>query len=758
MAQLEAEVFVRQADSGSALTRLARARDLAERREQVQETLIQTAQLYKGRRERGPWFDTLAELESLCGDLRMPPGPWPFGSTPPDDAPSGRPPGPTWTVGLWVRVQRAQQYADEDDLSRELEELHAILGEHGNVLLPASTADRRLRLDEDESPVVDRIGRRLERRGGRKAYAPFEKRARELFEVAIAGGDLEALETIGQLYPHSEAARDSADARLETAFEAGDVDEVARLVQGELPEPWNPAEASERQVKVLLRLALALGAKDNAAFADGLLGALARQHPGLRSDLDAHAGRALSELVSSERRAPLAPVSERSTFDMDLVPVPGPAGQLLVAGRGPARPGRDGRGGLGSHADLHPARAPPGRRSTPPTPASPASGSGPTSSDRSPLLPLTPGRCQFTPLRVLVATRSKLVALDSRTGDVRWSWPSGRETIDRLEGASGVVLISTSQARQRWLLALDATSGVELWKRSIPKELKHAPVTGPEHAVLLPASRSHTQADVLDLFTGRLARTLDLTEVAPIHDSDQRGAWVEERRLVLPLFPKSSSKQPRPCVVAYDLDSGRRAWRVTRDADQELDSIARVGNDVYLLFLGTGGPRSSGVLQQLDTRLGAVRPIQNVRLGPDDVPIGIRRSTRVELDGPYLFLLSPTSGGRETLIRAIHLPFGERWTHRLPLSPEEFYNTPMPLPALSNTTVALAYTEAPRSEMRSRAQARTTLLLLDRKSGFRRDSRLLDDDLGQAQGLALAALGSALLVQGRDQLLVLAKE
>jgi hypothetical protein len=93
--------------------------------------------------------------------------------------------------------------------------------------------------------------------------------------------------------------------------------------------------------------------------------------------------------------------------------------------------------------------------------------------------------------------------------------------------------------------------------------------------------------------------------------------------------------------------------------------------------------------------------------------------------------------------------------HRLPRPFEELYTDAMPLPAISETTLALAYSERGRS---GAFRPRTTLLLLDRNNGASRAERELPEAMGNANGLGLAPLGDALLITGREHLMILSRE
>jgi hypothetical protein len=300
------------------------------------------------------------------------------------------------------------------------------------------------------------------------------------------------------------------------------------------------------------------------------------------------------------------------------------------------------------------------------------------------------------------------------------------------------------------LVGLDLASGVQLWEYPCPPEAWPQPVLGSGCLVLLPKLPGNRNAEVLELATGTLVRRIDVGQHAPVED--RRAAWIEEGRLILPHF--SRSRGGPDAVVAFDLDSGARLWRVPSESGQELDSIVRSEGATYLIYLGTGGGAASGSLVELETRVGAVRNVPGVTLPPGDMPIGVRPNAVTRLDAPYLFLRSPAPGGKETLIRAIHLPYGQRWVWKLPLAQDDLYSQALPLPAVSSHLVALAYTEEMRPTS-GRNESKTHLVLIERDSGTARERRTLPAAMGRSEALELATLGNLLIVRGQARTMVL---
>ena len=620
-------------------------------------------------------------------------------------------------------------------VAEELEVLHAILAEHGDVPLPGYEAfGSALSAGARIADLLDEHGR--------EPYQPFEERARGAFEAARAAGDPAALERVIAHFPHSQAAAQALDARIDSALAAGETKVVVALVLRALPRGWSPAGASARELDLLLLMGQALDRAGNPELFDGLLASLAAEHPDGVPASERSTGRTLAELARGRVAAETAPEPE-ATFDQSvregwgqddpfdwLAKAAQPGGSLLLTVRNSRSPyfeevfafaGADPSGPLwqtkiedGVLGDRE--RAALVSRST-----------------------------------VAVAGQRALFGLDLLDGSLHWKWSAEPLGVVGLSGAAGVVVGAFGDGEDGAVLAaFDAANGFLLWSRSRaePGADEHWPlvVCGSGRAVLLPRSYTGGRALVLDLFTGAEVASFALPYV---DEGDLRGAWIEDGTLFLPHFPKTT---PAPeLITAWDLRDGRRRWAVVNDAELDFDSVARAAGEVYLIF--SAGRQKAGAIQQLDLRLGAVRTL-NVRIGPGDVPIGMDRHRVTELEGGWLYLQSRSDlSTSETIVRAIQLPFGEKWRHRLPVAPSEIYDG-LPRPVSSANTTVLAWTEPTRD---SSTRPMTQLLFLDRELGTLADSRSLDPELGPAGHLTFGTLGSALVILGGNQMVFLAR-
>jgi outer membrane protein assembly factor BamB len=670
-------------------------------------------------------------------------------------------------VGLWVAVERTQALGSEGG-AQELDDLHHILSHYANEQLPSGGA---------WAWAADRIGERL--RGGVDPdvvipeYAAFEELAQAGLQRALADGDRAALERIARLFPHSQAARRASDKRIDLVRAEGDMAQLADIILTPLSDNWSPRRANERELLYVLQLAQALGEQGNLELRAAWMKSLARQHPDLSLDLTGQGPRTLSQWAldptwNAPDREPSPVLS--ATFDSSVEVVRQPSYKstrtLRPVGQVPT------------------SLAPRGKQEGPRAKTVNLYCDGTrlyAISDTS--APQTYWRHYFdrpearavdalpkrywdaiatSPGRVHAASLSSVATFDRETGEMLWRWASGSLSVFAVNCVSGVVVVyeNTLGPSGRYgfrLTGLDAASGAKLWSFAFDHGRYHArPVLGEEHLVLLPASSGTGR--IFDLFTGRYGGQFQLNMSTA---STAAAAWIEEGRLILPNFDRGR----RPAlnhVLALDLDSGEQAWRVTFSGgpagDMELLSILSHGNKHFLhlspLDTSARSLQQAGLFE-LNTSLGALANRPLAKLDGRDLLVGLdsnARSTRTVLETPYVFVMRmPDSLHPKPRLRALHLPHGERWSTPLPKSMSGATGS-MPLPAVSGSTVALAYkkpTGAPGSTGRA-----GFLIFLDRRSGQILATKPMSPDMWSSteSGLFFSVLDDALIVSGARKL------
>lgn len=708
----EAGVRADGADVATALTLLERSLELTHDLESRRDTLLELEALSRVRRP-DRWMQVLDELLEIPSVLSMPE--WSLsrdGSPYPENdpwvgvSPQDRHPVP---LGLWVLVQRASAWAERGQVVAELEDLHAILALYPEYPLPG---------DRTGSDLADeRIRERLER-GGREAYAPFEARATERLEEALAESDRGALETLIRRYPHAEAADAARRTLLDWGFRQGDAAEVARRVQESLSESSTP-NAADREL--LSKLALVLGQSGNDRVVRAMRDAFFKTG-------DTEADRAVQRFVETLAPPPAPDTLDQVVFDESLQRVESLEGSWEYVGRTASTDGHTILV-LGSGRELaaFSSKAP----------------AGPLWSTRTrePIPPsYTRAGVSVTHDRVLIGTAGEVSAYDTLTGTRAWSWVSLARDIYSMREKDGVVLIQTgSSSSNVQVRALDTHTGSELWSRRLPSgNWLPDPTFGEGLAVYTTNNFGSPPAVAVtfDLFRGTELALFDIfTRVGPEH-----GAWIEGTTLLLPVF--QPTRPTDDDLLAIDVTSGAKLWGLRLERDLDLHSVALHGDDAYLIARSGRQQAAEGEVLELDARLGATRKIVNLQLGQE--PLGWRSGHTVELEAPYLFLLERISGASSVPVTAVHLPSGPLWLYRLPVSEEELSVRLLPTPALARDTIALAYhTKSVGSKIPG-----VLLHLVDRATGVRRDSRRLSPQLSSTSQLRMRGLGSALFLIG----------
>jgi outer membrane protein assembly factor BamB len=797
------------ADRAGALAALRRARTLAPDATTLRDTLLEELALLRtadGGRDPA-YADALAAVERCCADL-----PLVCDATPAETPDATHAPSPTlprfvpmvgsiarrdWVpcempVGLWVLFERIAAASAGGDSPAELAGLHGVLERYAEIELPQGSAG---------ALAGERIGR-LVREGRSAGYEVFEARAQKLLDEALAARDAAKLARIGRLFPHSRAAERADDQQLAWAMESGDTASVARIVQAQIPlatpgSPgggWRLADANEREVRVLLRLSSSFARAGNRELATELLRTLAVAHGGVRSDLDGDGGRTLAELAAGIARwTPPDPAPPPGRFRQVTREGQRLASDWEILGRfqlGEDASGesRDADEKVESYAAL---RTPitRDRRAVLVTALVVPSKGNPDvdlAFEEVPLAlapaPLGPAvvawsrRTALAPGRILVATGAGVAAVDGQ-GHKTWEWrPDGAApTSISLGCAAGIAIVSVDlYGGRRYLAALDAHSGVELWRVPIlDPGLAALPLLSSNRVVLLPV-QGRKRAVALDLFTGREALSFELD--TPVRAAAPDDAWIEDDLLIVPWI-QAGREPERNHVLAYDLASGERAWRVAFGDDlgargpvaadresppdaRELVAVLQRPRRTWLLVrssIATAEKPASAAIYELSTRIGALSPLASVRIGASDRVLGLVRPGRLALSSTILFLLGGREGSHEARLRAVDLAGGEMWSQALTPAFEDLLQPSapfslMPQPALSDGAVLLAYSVMAKGGVPS---LMTTIECLDRGSGRSLSSLSLSPVMGRCDSLKIFPLGGGLLVRGQGGVEVL---
>jgi hypothetical protein len=238
----------------------------------------------------------------------------------------------------------------------------------------------------------------------------------------------------------------------------------------------------------------------------------------------------------------------------------------------------------------------------------------------------------------------------------------------------------------------------------------------------------------VDLFSGRLGSTIELPVGLPPQLPQQ--AFVQGDLLVVPHFQDGF-------VGLYDLLSGRLLSRVECGPGCDLFSLVRHGPRCFVVGLPSSFSEAErgGRVAELEFDSGRLRDIE--RLASSDVPIGLRRGATLQLEQPWLFVVSNPPGARRTPLLALDLASGRRWSAALPVGHATLYDADWTLPAVSQGAVALSYGVRDENSLRRRF---VRLEFYELASGRKLDSRMLSDDFPEAREIRLFGSGQNLWI------------
>lgn len=727
----EARVLTELLDRARALDRLAEARTIAPNKDDLAKLLLQEEAILQTRRG-SDWEQLLAELDEQCGHLWMPPSFQPFEDPQPHFGEQRE------RIGLWTQYRLAEGFAEDRRVGREFEILHEILARYGDV----DYRRPRAGLGFAKRSVSDRIAELLEA-GHTREHEPFEQRAGELLAAALSDGDETLLEEIVARFPHSRAAYRAGVALLDTAAARGDVGRIVDIVQRSLSGDWIRAESGDDEIALLVRLAAALE-ESNPRAALGLCKRLAELRPDFVVDLPPYGRTTLGQLGRRQLAPPLSPLtSETSSFSIEGLDYgPSHSGRYALLGSLAVPDSGGGRQSILIARRLERPRLLAFSSSFPGEPQWSFDLVGRLHSR------FFEGRYALCEDRVLLATDEEVLAIDARSGEQLWSVADSGVYYEFLAVADGVAVVSRNNGDYTEVLGIEIARGNVLWRRPLLEDYLSQPKVGDGWAVFI--SVRFGRALVLDLFTGTIAREFNVEEGRP-EGKDVQAAWIADGTLILPAFSGRFGSRPH-WILAFDLQSGQRTWDVPSQPDRQFEFIASTQQKNYLITLPTDA-KLRGSIIELDTRLGGTREVPGVRLALDDMPIGIPRYARVPLLSPLLFVQSSSQSGEYVELRAIRLPYGERWTHTLDVTFDDIYIDAWPQPAVSTDIVTLAYSAASKSRTNQ-----PNLLFLDRHTGKFLDRFLLPSEMGGAGQVELATIGDALILgSSRADLHVLGK-
>ncbi|MEZ6013948.1 MAG: PQQ-binding-like beta-propeller repeat protein [Planctomycetota bacterium] len=654
------------------------------------------------------------------------------------DAPGAR---AKTTVALWVELERLGEVTRRNDAPAEAALLFGLLRRFGDADLPGG-----LGIDV-RSWATGRLNR-LRRSAPAEVFAPYEAQANALLDdarsdVAPDGKlDRDRLARIAELFPGTSGARRANDLRLEVAVERGEVEEVARIVLDPLPRDSSLPTLNERELRLTLRLASAFGARGNLALRAGLTERIAAVRPGLTVDLPQHRGSSIEALAERWRADALEPPAPRATATQAATPTEILEGDFAFIGQCVDQDKRA-LALFWSEASLIALR--PGERTG-------KAWELPLGSDRE--WHVRRSRAVVQGGLVHLAGRSDLSTVRAADGTPTWSWPAGEgRVILQIVHSDGVLIARTRPEYadgSELVIALDAASGIELWRRATPAGT--SPVAGGGRLVLV--LENNPRAEVIDLFLGGRERTLEVGQRRNISGGE---GWITEGQFVLPQFLRDDDPQ-RNQIEAFDLDTGARTWRVDlgkhRGAPHVLMSVleyAEPGAPVRRLMVlrPINGASNVRTVHLLNERLGALDRAALVELRDRAEFVDMAPSGLTRLDSPLFFIATePLASGEATTLRAVDVRLGTLWNAALPRPSAEASQPRLMTPLVAEDTVVVPSLTLVRT--RRPGLSAWELTFYDRRTGELRESRPMPREA--VRWNEIVGVGSALFLGGIDRL------
>ena len=547
---------------------------------------------------------------------------------------------------LRARLDEAQAQLDRGEAERAVATLQGLLAEDRLRSLTVAAEESRRSIRSDLL-IGDRLGGIIKKHG-RTVYARFDREAKDLLARGQSAGDARLLEEVGRSYPVSEVVADSLLALGRLHASQNRPGEAARSYKRLL------AAATSDAVRARALVGLARAYETQKLWTparEAYMQALAR-FPAVPIDDEAMASRApLGPLVA--RRLGQPPFDQmKADCAEPSVPVPlarrwarsveGPARPIIAAGTPPSPEAS--RVFLAKDGTIRPATV--------------GSGESPWTAE----IEGTVSWVGYLDDRVVVATASKVVALDFRRGGRLWQFDSGTPTPERrvadpfarpdtatvkpAEKAGKLQDFRSVGGRLFFLrgdselIALDGDAGLIEWSFSPSGGTinRHLWV-GPERVVL--QTRQPNALLVLDTATGRrsgefvMDREQEEWARDPLPLDDDRVVLVADRRT----------------VSLFDLARGVNAWVFRESAELPKNGPPRLLGDAERLLLVHDGNE----LIRLDAATGRKR--WSRPLGTEDLS---ERPDALALDGERIYWVSGQS------LHAAALGDGTQvWSHHL---------------------------------------------------------------------------------------------
>lgn len=523
----------------------------------------------------------------------------------------------------------------------------------------------------------------------------IEQGAAAALELARNNPDFAQLDAISKRWPFTAAASAARDLSFDHAIAHGNLSLAASFCLGPLPPGWKVEDLSDQTLSQMLRLTGLIADGGNREFPAAFWGRLAaddalRTLPG-DTDQPNTVGALASQFEKLRVKPPTIPRPQWESSPTLQVMARGGAVEIarvresddakttLVLAHGGFLAGySDGAVAHWNHAVQVRAR-----------------------------IAIEPHRSSVSGNLLHLALPGSIETLNLHTGKVVWQTPPAMDAFASVQSSSGLVIASADQGFTQNLIALDATSGTELWRWRKQRTSRTPPLVGDRHIVIWPEARG--RALILDLFSGRQTASFPMPRS---HAAEREAAFIQDGLLIL--IPLSRLGTPRDNQLrAIDLATGEERWTINLSkADQQVEALNVLHSQgrTWLVLSARAGSERETSISELFTSRGLLDSSPVARIPSRGKLIGISTQDALHLKDP-LVLVADTMQQR---ILALDLTAGRRWSTALPRDLLTIRGTRTMAPIFGKDRVALVLARKGRDP---RTGNPPVLVQLDRSTG-----------------------------------------
>ncbi len=532
----------------------------------------------------------------------------------------------------------------------------------------------------------------------------IENEAQAELAIALLNPDFDQLDSIPQRWPYTQAAITARDLHFEYAINNGNLAMAASFCLTPLPDGWRVPDLSDEMLSQILRLSKLVTELGNTEFPAGLMARLAKESP-QRELLDLEGQPStieeIASALASKRKPQVVPpapqlnspmtmraMTKDSAVEIARVQGSSETKATLVLARSTQVAGyRDGPDPLWTREILGRSR-----------------------------ISREPKRSAANGNLLHLALPQRIETINVHTGEILWTTPPSMDSYSSVQTSSGLVIASADRGFTQNVFALEAQTGVELWRWRKQRMSRTPPTISDDHVIIWPEGRG--RALVLDLFSGRESASF---LVPRTHAAELDAAFIRDGILIM--VPLSRLGTPRDNhLMAIDLSNGKQIWQInlsTPENESEAVNVLHSKGRTWLVLVQRKNGNSQSRICELFWDRGLLDRSPVARIPARGELVGIQRQDTLHLEQP-LVLVADTTLRR---IIAIDLEVGRRWSSQLPRELLTVRGTKTMPPIWGQSRVALVLS---RMSPDPRSGPQPVLVQLDRRTGRMLDRQDMD--------------------------------